>query len=123
MIRPLVLAAALIAVPASAGSTPLDPGTPTGAAARDCLNTRLIRTTKIVDDRTLLFRIGKDWFRNDLPHGGCAGLRADRAFGYRTSNAQQLCSIDTITVIDPGVGTTWGSCGLGKFIPVKLAGR
>lgn len=114
----LALATSASALPSGSA----DIGTPTGEATRACIDTRQIREQRIVDDRTILFRVGKAWYRNDIPQA-CAGLRAERAFSYRTPSGPRLCEIDIITVFDPRLSVSYGSCGLGKFTPVALAGK
>jgi hypothetical protein len=84
-----------------------------------CIDTRQIRTTRIIDNRNVLFYMrDRTIYHNELPHA-CSGLRRGKAISYRTS-LSKLCSIDTITVLDNyGAGMTQGpSCGLGKFRPI-----
>lgn len=119
--RSIALAALVVAT--VAGASPqqhTDIGTPTGAAPRSCINTQQIREQRVIDDRTILFRVGKAWYRNDIP-SSCIALGSERAFSYRTSQGSQLCAVDIITVINPSLGMSYGSCGLGKFTPVELA--
>jgi hypothetical protein len=81
-----------------------------------CIDTRQIRTTRIIDNRNVLFYMrDRTIYHNELPRA-CSGLRRGKAISYRTS-LSKLCSIDTITVLDDyGAGMTQGpSCGLGKF--------
>lgn len=87
---------------------------------KSCVSIQRIRSTKIVDDSTIDFKMaGGKTYRNTLPYS-CSGLRRDDAFSYRTSTSQ-LCSVDIIRVVEnyggrlqEGVG-----CGLGKFQEVK----
>lgn len=83
-----------------------------------CITTRNIRSTHVVDDRTINFVMnGNRMFRNDLPFA-CNGLSFNRAFKHN-SRTSQLCSVDTITVIRPGAGGGRGpTCGLGRFQPM-----
>jgi hypothetical protein len=93
--------------------------TPVGAPV-DCVRLRDIRETRVRDDRTIDFylRSGRI-LRNDLDGLRCPRLGTERRFSYKTSIGQ-LCSVDSITVIDqPGL-TRGVSCGLGKFQPVTL---
>ncbi len=88
----------------------------------DCVSLRQIRSTKVVDDRTIDFRMaGGKTLRNSLPHS-CPRLKFEDRFSYRTSLGQ-LCSIDTIRVLhDYGGRLQEGAgCGLGKFQPVVPA--
>ena len=91
---------------------------------RDCVLTRNIARTDIVDDQTILFYMrGKDVaYRNYLPKK-CPGLkRADR-FSYQVT-AGRLCSVDLITVLELGVmpGRPFErgfTCRLGDFHPLS----
>ncbi len=87
---------------------------------KNCVSTYQIRSTKIIDNRTIDFKMaGGKTYRNTLSHS-CPGLRRDDAFSYRTSTSQ-LCNVDIIRVVEnyggrlqEGVG-----CGLGKFQAVE----
>lgn len=84
-----------------------------------CIDTRQIRTTRIIDNRNVLFYMrDRTIYHNELPHA-CSGLRRGKAISYRTA-LSKLCSIDTINVLDDyGAGMSLGpSCRLGKFRPV-----
>lgn len=84
-----------------------------------CLSLQRIRSTEVVDDRHIVFKmIGGGMYVNQLPHA-CPGLSFEDAFMYRPT-LSQLCDLDTITVLqNRGFGFTPGiSCGLGMFEPV-----
>jgi hypothetical protein len=83
-----------------------------------CINLRTVRSTNVPDDRTINFVINNNrMFRNDLPMA-CPGLGFNRAFKHN-SRSGQLCSANTITVIQPGAGGQRGpTCGLGRFQPM-----
>jgi hypothetical protein len=86
---------------------------------RNCVNLRSIDHTSVVSDSTILFYgRGREIYRNDLPNR-CPQLRTEQRFMYRVA-LSQLCSSDTITVLDDiGFGFTPGfTCGLGKFAPI-----
>ena len=84
----------------------------------NCIRTAQIRSTDIIDDRTIVFYMShQKIFVNQLPRR-CSGLRIADAFSYRTT-ISQLCNVDVIRVV-----RTFGrrldtgpSCGLGKFRP------
>ena len=88
---------------------------------RACVQINRIRSTQVVDDQTIDFRMqGGEILRNTLPNR-FPGLGFERAFSYRTS-IPQLCNVDIITVVVQGAGPQIGaSCGLGMFQPVKAA--
>ena len=84
----------------------------------NCVIIRNIRSTNVVDDKTIDFVMnGRKTLRNTLPNR-CPQLGLQGAFAYSTSN-NQLCNVDIITVIVQGGGSARGaSCGLGMFIPI-----
>ena len=114
----LLLIASLLGLPAcpaaaqqqQAQPETVSPEAQTGAGR--CVNLRSIRSTKVLDDQTILFDMnGNQTLVNRLPRR-CPGLRFEKRFAYKTS-LSQLCSTDIITVItDHGRGA---SCGLGEF--------
>jgi hypothetical protein len=92
------------------------PGTPDGKA-QSCIPIIGIRESKVRDDRTIDFFIGRRVYRNVLPNS-CPSLGFERAFSYETS-LSQLCSTDIIHVFRQGMPQMRGaSCGLGQFQPV-----
>ena len=82
----------------------------------NCITINQIRSTHVVDDRTINFVMtGRDrMFRNELPFA-CSGLSFNRTFKHN-SRTSQLCSVDTITVIQSG--RRGPTCGLGRFQPM-----
>ena len=85
----------------------------------DCVNISRIRNTVVHDDYTIDFNLtGGDIYRNTLPNR-CPQLGFEERFAYE-ANTGQLCSIDTIAVIQGNVGQG-PRCGLGKFVPVRYA--
>jgi hypothetical protein len=90
-------------------------------AAKSCVPIRSIRSTAVVDDSTIDFKmVGGKTLRNHLPLS-CPGLKFQDSFSYRTS-LSQLCNVDVIRVVQNyGGGLQEGAaCGLGKFQPVEV---
>ena len=86
----------------------------------NCVSINRIRSTKIVDNQTIDFKMsGGKVYRNTLPYS-CSGLVFEDRFSYRTST-NQLCSVDTIRVLQNHGGqlSEGAGCGLGKFQPVE----
>jgi hypothetical protein len=110
---PLLLAACAQGEPRTA-----QPMVPAGDPV-NCVQTNQIRSTSVLDDQTIDFRMRNGQvMRNTLP-SRCPGLGFSRAFSYRTT-VGQLCNVDIITVVNQGGGPRTGaSCGLGQFTPVK----
>jgi hypothetical protein len=98
--------------------------TPVGEA-KDCISLTQIRSSSVIDDRTIDFKMtGGKVYRNTLPYS-CPSLGFEERFSYRTS-INQLCSVDTIRVLQSfGSQLQEGAgCGLGKFQPMeKVAAR
>ena len=92
-------------------------------AAKDCIRLTDIRETRVRSDSVIDFRTSaRQWYRNTLPYR-CPSLGFEERFSYSTS-LNQLCSVDTITVLYASGGLSRGaSCGLGKFQPVEIAKR
>jgi hypothetical protein len=90
----------------------------------DCVTVTRIRSTKIIDNRTIDFKLaGGKVYRNTLPHN-CPGLAMEDRFSYRVSTSQ-LCSVDIIRVLQNMGGqlSEGAGCGLGKFQPVEKAAK
>lgn len=88
--------------------------------AKSCVNISQIRSTKVVDNSTIDFRMaGGKTYRNALPQS-CPGLKFEDRFSYRTS-INQLCSVDIVRVLHDQGGRLYegAGCGLGKFQMVE----
>ena len=83
---------------------------------RNCVNTRRIRRTFIVDDRNLLFYLGTRTVLLNTTENQCAGLKREGRFSW-ISNSGVLCKGDGIS----GSHDPWGrtrpvaTCQLGIF--------
>ena len=91
--------------------------------ARRCVPLSQIASVRVLDNRSIEFKMhGGDVYINILPHT-CPGLRPNQPFMYRTS-LNVLCDLDLITVLDNGgFGLRpLASCGLGRFQPVVAGG-
>jgi hypothetical protein len=84
----------------------------------NCVTISRIRNTVVHDDYTIDFELpGKEIYRNTLPNR-CPQLGFEERFAYE-ANVGQLCSIDTIMVIQGGAVGRGPRCALGKFTPVR----
>ena len=91
---------------------------------KNCVTTSQIRSTKVIDSRTIDFRmVGGKTYRNTLPQS-CPGLKFEERFSYRTS-INQLCSVDIVRVLHDQGGQLYegAGCGLGKFQMVEKVKR
>lgn len=87
---------------------------------KSCVSIQQIRSTDVVDSRTIDFKMtGGKTYRNALSHS-CPGLDFSEAFSYKTST-NQLCSVDIIRVVENYGGrlNEGAGCGLGKFQQVE----
>jgi len=81
-----------------------------------CVRLRDVRSTQIVDQSAIIYKLSnKRWLVN-FPAGGCASLRPDRTLVTSTPSTS-LCRGDIARVIDPPTPIEYGSCGLGDFVP------
>ncbi len=111
-----ILLACLLNLPAAVPSM-ADEATEEGP--RNCLTTRRITKTIVVNDLNILFLVtGKTAYLNILPKQ-CKGLSRYQRFSYSTT-AGSLCNLDTIQVIR-GNSYPGRSCVLGSFHPVNKA--
>lgn len=83
-----------------------------------CLPDYRARDMVVIDDRTILFRDGRTYYRNDFNGGVCANL----GIGSNTLVTKQfggagLCRGDPAQVVDLSNGFTVGNCAMGDFVP------
>jgi hypothetical protein len=87
---------------------------------RNCVTTHQIRSTKVIDERTIDFKMadGKT-YRNVMAYS-CPGLKFEERFLYKTSTSQ-LCNVDIIRVLNDYGGRLreGAGCGLGKFQQIE----
>ena len=87
---------------------------------KNCVTISQIRSTKVIDNRNIDFRmVGGKTYRNTLSQS-CLGLKFEERFSYRTS-LNQLCSVDIVRVLHSQGGqlSEGSGCGLGKFQMVE----
>ena len=83
----------------------------------NCLNLRTVRNSRIIDGTAILFDAGSTIYVN-RPRSGAESLDRDDTQVVR-SHTGQLCSIDTIRMVDPTSGMFRGSVFLGEFVPYR----
>ncbi len=122
ILKALLIGSALVAVPAIAGErqTPeaqlakvLDgrvAGTPV-----DCISLTGTQSSEIIDGKAIVYRVGSRLYVNE-PRSGADMLDSDDILVTRTFGSQ-LCSIDTVHLIDRGGNFPRGFVQLGKFVP------
>lgn len=126
MNRPVALALTLASLAAPLAARPLKPAEearihPDGPPV-NCIQPSRIRETRVRGDRTIdFYMVGGKVYRNVLPFA-CPELGFEERFGYKTS-IDQLCSVDSITVVHSTPPYRGASCGLGPFQPISGAPR
>ena len=84
----------------------------------DCLNIGTITNSYIVDRTAILYEVsGGDMYVN-RPETGASSLSRDKTLVTDT-HISQLCSVDTVTLLDSTTGIQTGFVGLGKFVPYR----
>lgn len=118
----LILAATAFAVPASAA----DQKTPqekldrllTGRVAgkpTNCINLASATSSEIIDGKAIVYRVGSTLYVNE-PRSGADTLDSDDILVTKTYGSQ-LCSIDSIKLIDRASRFEHGFVILGDFVP------
>ena len=86
-------------------------------APRNCVPTRRLKNTAVIDDKNILFvMIGDQIYHNELPRQ-CSGLARAGTFTYGTI-AGNVCRQDTIQVLRANSDIPGRTCSLGVFRPV-----
>jgi hypothetical protein len=85
-----------------------------------CLSMASIRSTRVVDDQTVLFFHGRGRVYVNRLERACVGLARNGKFTYEVHTGARharLCETDSITVLErTGRGF---NCGLGMFEPIS----
>lgn len=129
MIAPLVVAGAALALTATAASAGNPRPTPDQAlqialAGRvagkptTCINLASVTSTQIIDGKAILYRVGGRLYVNE-PRGGATSLRDDDILVTQTIGSQ-LCSIDTVRLVDRASRFPRGFVSLGDFVPYSV---
>lgn len=122
MLKTMLLAAVVIATPAVAAhrDTPdvrlqkvLD-GRVAGKPV-NCISLTNANSSQIIDGKAIIYRVGGRLYVNE-PQSGAASLRDGDILVTRTFGSQ-LCSIDTVRLIDRGSRFPRGVVFLGPFVP------
>ncbi len=85
----------------------------------NCVSLRAVRNSRIIDGTAILFDAGSTIYVN-RPRSGAESLDRDDTQVVRSFSGQ-LCSIDTIRMVDPVSGMFRGSVFLGEFVPYRRA--
>lgn len=85
----------------------------------DCINLRQVRSTEVIDDTAILYKVGSTVYLNQ-PDAGEQSLNRWDAMLTRT-HSSRLCSVDVVHMVDPLTGFQSGSVFLGEFVPYRRA--
>ena len=81
-----------------------------------CINLRDIRSSEIIDGTAILYRTGGGQIYVNTPRIGQTSLDDDDILVTKTWGSQ-LCSLDTVRLLNRGARFETGFVGLGEFVP------
>jgi len=96
---------------------------PSAAESVRCIDTRRIKTTKVVDNKTVNMRMrgGPDYQMNLVRR--CPGLKMQKTIIYEPMPSSKLCSVDTIKVpVTTGGGFSMNNvhhCAIDSFTVIE----
>ncbi len=82
----------------------------------DCIQQYEIRSTQIIDRTAIVYDTGGGKLYVNRPKMGADSLDSDNILVTK-SYSSQLCSVDTVDLIDRGSRMRSGFVGLGQFVP------
>ena len=82
----------------------------------DCINSRDIRSTQIIDRTAIVYQVGSKLYVN-RPRAGASSLDRDDILVTRQFGTSQLCRIDTVRLVDRAAMFPTGFVALGDFVP------
>ncbi len=82
-----------------------------------CISLHNSSSSTIIDDTAILYRVGSTIYVN-RPRAGAESLDRSDTMVNRLWGSQ-LCSIDTVRMIDPHTGFFRGIVFLGEFVPYR----
>jgi hypothetical protein len=81
----------------------------------NCINFRSIRSSRIIDGTAIVYDAGRTLYVN-RPRSGARTLRRDDVLVTRTTGSQ-LCTIDSVRLVDSTSRFPRGFVTLGQFVP------
>ena len=82
-----------------------------------CIDLHRVQSSQIIDDTAILYRAGSTIYVN-RPDNGADSLSRNDTMVTRLPTTR-LCSVDTVTMVDPVSGTFMGVVFLGDFVPYR----
>lgn len=86
-----------------------------------CITPSTVSSTQVIDGTAIVYRAGGKLYVN-RPRAGASSLRSDDVLVTNITGAQ-LCSIDTVRLIDRAGWFPRGFVSLGDFVPYTRADR
>lgn len=83
----------------------------------DCIMLRDIRSSQIIDRTAIVYDTGSTLYVN-RPEGGASSLTFDPIL-LTDTHSSQLCSIDTVKLLDRSSHFSRGFVHLGEFVPYR----
>jgi len=84
-----------------------------------CINLRMVRSSRVINRTAIVYDAGGTVYVN-RPRAGADSLNKFDAQVVKPFGSQ-LCSVDTIQMIDPLSGFFTGNVFLGEFVPYRRA--
>jgi len=84
----------------------------------DCISLHRVRSSRIIEDTAILYDAGGVIYVN-RPDNGAEQLDRHDTMVNRLYAGDRLCSIDTVTMVEPVSGTFRGVVFLGEFVPYR----
>lgn len=97
-------------------------GTRVAGKPVDCISLSNIRSSQIIDRTAIVYDTGGGKLYVNRPRIGADSLDNDDILVTKTYSSQ-LCSLDTINLIDRGSRFSHGFVGLGEFVPYSRPPR
>ena len=120
-----LIAASLVVGAAAAPAAPRDPERELARAIEgrvagepvDCIQLNRVRGSRIIPDTAIIYEVGNTLYVN-RPRAGAEGMDRWDTLVTRTFGSQ-LCSIDTVQLVDMQSGFMNGIVFLGEFVPYR----
>ena len=82
----------------------------------DCINLRDVRSSQIIDGTAIVYDTGGGKLYVNRPRTAADWLDSDDILVTKTYGSD-LCSLDTVSLVDRGARMQRGFVGLGQFVP------
>jgi hypothetical protein len=126
-VLPVIAAGLALATGAAAGATTPDPEAQLARALAgrvagppvDCVDLHAVHSTQIIPHTAIVYDSGSVIYVNRPRSGGDQLNRWDTM--VTRLNSTQLCSVDTVRMVDPNSRFMTGIVFLGEFVPYRRA--